>query len=188
MIRQTIFFVLLFSIIGCNSSKNLSLDNKLQLVLDESKSTFDSCTNFTYIGNSITKEFGELFIEYINLDSSCKWNGLSRGFFIDLFKSTLKIDSFKLIERKEFNNYEFSTYLVDNKYFMNIIYIYTVYEDYFIIDYNGIYSEKLIKEFDEKYINLYLNKPRFFSNYKNSLVRMNILNSYFSRQKERFER
>ena len=188
MIRQTIFFMLIFLIIGCNSTKNLNLDNKSELVLDEKSNTFDSCTNFSYIGSSTTKEFGQLFIEYINLDSSCKWNGLSRGFFVDLFKSTLKIDSFKLIERKDFKNYEFSTYLVDEKYFMNIIYIYTVYEDYFIIDYNGIYSNKLIKQFDENYINLYLNKPRFFSNYKNSLVRMNILNSYFSRQKERFER
>lgn len=188
MIKQAIFLMFIFLIIGCNSTKNLNLDNKLQLVLNEKNSTFDSCTNFSYIGKSTTKEFGQVFVEYINLNSNCKWNGLSRGFFTDLFKSTLKIDSFKLIERKEFKNYEFSTYLVDEKYFMNIIYIYTVYEDYFIIDYNGIYSDRLIKEFDEAYINLYLNKPRFFTNYKNSLVRMNMLNSYFSKEREYFER
>ena len=70
---------------------------------------------------------------------------------------------------------------------MNIIYIYTVYEDYFIIDYNGIYSDRLIKEFDEAYINLYLNKPRFLLIIKNSLVRMNMLNSYFSKEREYFE-
>lgn len=185
MIRQIFFFIFIFFIIACNSTKSLNINNKLEL--DNKIVTYDSCTNFTYIGNSKTELYGNIFIEYINLNSSCKWNGLSRGFFVDLFKSTLKIESLKLIERKEFKNYEFSTYLINDKYFTNIIYIYTVSEDYFIIDYNGIYTTELINQFDKNYINIYLDKPRFFSNYNNSLVRMNFFNSYFSRQRERFE-
>ena len=155
---------------------------------NQKKSTFDSCTNFSYISNINDKDFGVLFSEYINLDSSCSWNGLQRGYFEDLFKTTLKFKSFKILERKDFNNYEFTTYLIDNKYYMNLIYKYSIYEDLFIIDYEGKYFAKMINEFDKNYENKYLNKERFSSNYSNSLVKMNFINTYFSMNRETFEK
>ena len=42
----------------------------------------------------------------------------------------------------------------------------------------------MIRLYDKNYINKYTNEPRFNSNYSNSLVRMNILNGYFSKQGE----
>ena len=136
------------------------------------------------ISNLNDREYGSLFSEYINLDNSCSWNGLARGYFEYLFKTTLKLESFKIIERKDFKNYEFTTYLINNEYYMNLIYKYSSTEDIFIIDYDGKYFTKLIKDFDVNYENIYLNKERFSSNYSNSLVRMNIFNSYFSRNQE----
>ena len=109
---------------------------------------------------------------------------MSRGFFDDLFKSTLKIKKIKNIERIEYKNYEFSTYIIDDKYYMNLIYSYSVYEDFFIIDYEGKLFDEMIRLYDKNYINKYTNEPRFNSNYSNSLVRMNILNGYFSKQGE----
>ena len=72
----------------------------------------------------------------------------------------------------------------NEEYYMNLIYKYSSTEDIFIIDYDGKYFTKLIKDFDVNYENIYLNKKRFSSNYSNSLVRMNIFNSYFSRNQE----
>ena len=68
---------------------------------------------------------------------------------------------------------------------MNLVYSYTVYEDWFIIDYDGKFTQNLMQKFNIKYKEEYLNKERFFSNYSNSLVRMNFINSYFSKERER---
>ena len=57
----------------------------------------------------------------------------------------------------------------------------------FIIDYDGKYFDEKIKEFDKNYQNKFLDKPRFNSNYSNSLVRMNTLNRYFSADRSGFE-
>ncbi|MDZ7818443.1 MAG: hypothetical protein U5K55_07440 [Aliarcobacter sp.] len=179
------FFLIVLGFLfnACSLSNNFN--EKLELIINnDKKNTFDSCANFSYISNINDKNYGVLFSEYINLDSSCYWNGLQRGYFEYLFKTTLKIKSFKIIERKDFYNYEFTTYLIDDKYYMNLIYKYSTYEDMFIIDYDGKYFTKLIKEFDKNYENMYLNKERFSSNYSNSLVKMNFINAYFSKQKE----
>lgn len=187
MLKYFIFMLIVFGLNGCISTQNLGLDNNLKLENEKKISTFDSCTNFSYISQSTNNKYDKLFIEYINLDNFCKWNGLQRGYFVDLFKSTIKAKSFRLIERIEHNNSEYNTYLIDEKYYVNIIYKYTVFEDLFIIDYAGIYTTEQIQSFDKSYNNLYLDKPRFSSNYSNSLVRMNFLNSYFTRESEGYE-
>ena len=181
---KIIFIIALsFFIVGCNYANNFN--EKIELITtNQKRSTYDSCTNFSYISNLNDREYGSLFSEYINLDNSCSWNGLARGYFEYLFKTTLKLESFKIIERKDFKNYEFTTYLINNEYYMNLIYKYSSTEDIFIIDYDGKYFTKLIKDFDVNYENIYLNKKRFSSNYSNSLVRINIFNSYFSRNQE----
>ena len=180
-----LIYILLVGIFinGCTYVNNFN--EKVELVSKgEKRSTFDSCANFSYISKINDEEYGEIFSEYINLDHSCIWTGLARGYFEYLFKTTLKLESFKIVQRVDFKNYEFTTYLIDNKYYMNLIYKYSTYEDLFIIDYDGKYFTKLIKDFDPSYENLYLNEKRFLSNYSNSLVKMNFINSYFSRQRE----
>ena len=182
------FIFLLFIIFffnGCNFPKNESLENNYPFVNQKKMFTFDSCTNFSYVSNVENNIDGKLFIEYINLDNNCKWNGFQRGYFEYLFKSTLKIKNMNVIERIDYKNYEFTTYIIDNKYYLNLVYSYTVYEDWFIIDYDGRYTQNLMQKFNIKYKEKYLDKDRFFSNYSNSLVRMNFINSYFSKESEK---
>lgn len=185
--KMIIYLSSLLLLVGCSSLSNNFIDNIGNLKNNKKIYTHDSCTNFSYISQNQEEKYGKLFYEYINLDRSCHWNGMQRGFFDDLFKSTLKLNSVKVIERKEYKNYEFSTYLIDNKYYMNLVYKYSVYEDLFIIDYDGKYFDQEIRKFDINYINRFLNEPRFDSNYLNSLVRMNILNRYFSISRSDFE-
>ena len=180
-------YILLVGILisGCTYTNNFN--EKVELIdQGEKKNTFDSCADFSYISKIKHKEYGNIFSEYINLNTSCSWNGLSRGYFEYLFKTTLKLKSFKIVQRIDYQNYEFTTYLIDDTYYMNLIYKYSTYEDLFIIDYDGKYFTKLIKDFDASYENIYLNEKRFSSNYSNSLVKMNFINSYFSRQRENF--
>ena len=175
--------IILFSLISiyfcaCSTSFNGLEIDKLK---GKKEITIDYCTVDSYISKSETKEYGTIFTEYIDLDTSCSWNGLSRGFFEDLFKDSVDVKSMKVIERVDYGNQEFTTYLIDNKYYMNLIYEFSAFEDKFIIDYKGEYFTKLIKEKDVKYENKYLYKPRFISNYKESLVDKNMLNNYFGR-------
>ena len=179
------FFIIILSLFinGCTLANNFN--DKVELITNnQKKSTFDSCTNFSYISNINDKNFGVLFSEYINLDSSCSWNGFQRGNFEYLFKSTLKLKSMKVVERVDYDNYEFTTYIIDDKYYVDLIYKYSTYEDLFILDYEGKYYSSLRKKFDKAYTNTYVDKLRFKSDYSKSLVNMNFINSYFSRERE----
>ena len=101
---------------------------------------------------------------------------------------TIKAKSYKVVEKKEFENIEISTYLVDELYYVNIINKYKVFEDKLMIDYSGVYSTDLIRNYDKSYENLYLNKPRLDTDYFNSLVRFNFFYSYFSKDSSDFGR
>lgn len=181
MRKSLLSFVLVFLFFGCSSNYYTFDINDVGL---KKNYTFDSCTNSSYISNFNNEKYGNLFIEYINLDSSCNWNGFQRGYFEYLFKTTIKLDSIKLVEVVDFKNFELLTYLVDNKYYFNLIYNFTVNEDIFIIDYEGKYFDEKIKKLIPSYVNDYLNKPRFVSQYNNSLVKMNFINAYFSKDNE----
>ncbi|XQC05910.1 hypothetical protein ACOAJ8_02000 [Arcobacter cryaerophilus gv. pseudocryaerophilus] len=113
---------------------------------------------------------------------------MARGYFVSLFMDTIKSKSYKVVEKKEFENIEISTYLVDELYYVNIINKYKVFEDKLMIDYSGVYSTDLIRNYDKSYENLYLNKPRLDADYFNSLVRFNFFYSYFSKDSSDFGR
>ena len=182
--KNIIYLALVLLLCGCSSLENNSIEKIENFGNNKKIYTHDSCTNFSYISQNQEEKYGKLFYEYINLDSNCSWNGMSRGFFDDLFKSTLKLKNIKALERIDYGNYEFSTYIIDDKYYMNLIYSYSVTEDYFIIDYDGKLFDEMIRKYDKNYVNKFLKEPRFNSNYSNSLVRMNILNGYFSKRSE----
>lgn len=185
MLKYLLFLPIIFILSGCAiKSKPSILDGT---VLNNNEVwTYDTCTNFSYISQSDDMRYGKLFIEYINLDSTCKWNGMARGFFVTLFMDTIKARTYKLVERLDFENIEVSTYLVDDTFYVNIINQYRIYEDILIIDYRGLYTTELIKKYNPNYTNAYLQSPRLDTNYSNSLVRMNFLYSYFSRSRESF--
>ncbi len=185
MFRSFIICFVIFIFTGCvQSYKNNFLKNNKIFEKEKLIYTFDSCSNNSYILNTKNEKYGKLFVEYINLDTNCRWNGFERGYFEYLFKETLKIKKIKAIERLDFENYEISTYLIDNKYYLNLIYIYGVNENTFILDQEGILSRELINKFDKNYKNKYFDKIRYTFNYKKSLVNLNMINYYFNKEIE----
>ncbi|QNM87823.1 hypothetical protein [Aliarcobacter cryaerophilus] len=180
-------YIILLSLFftSCSVKSNLFQDEFTNI---KKQNTYDRCANFSYISLSDDIKYGKIFTEYISLDSSCKWNGMARGYFVSLFMDTIKAKSYKVVEKKEFENIEISTYLVDELYYVNIINKYKVFEDKLMIDYSGVYSTDLIRNYDKSYENLYLNKPRLDTDYFNSLVRFNFFYSYFSKDSSDFGR
>ena len=180
MTKILFLVALIFMLNSCVSSRNHIIETKFS---DFNKiNTYDSCTNFSYISSIDDVKYQKMFIEYISLDSSCKWNGLARGFFVNLFKDSLKVSSFELVQREEFSNTEISTYIIDKKYYVDIINQYGVFDDTLIIDYSGIYTNELLNQNGKT--NLYLQNLRLDTNYSNSLVKWNFVNSYFTRERE----
>lgn len=180
----TIFILIFFTSCARYSNHDLHLNNELKIAKTQQTITSTRCTNESFIANLNDKKYGKLFVEHISLDSNCHWNGFQRGYFEYLYKSTLQLKSFELISRVEYDSYEISTYIINEEYYLNLIYDTGISSDTFIIDYNGILSEKLIRNFEPNYKNKYINKKRFAANYSNSLVRMNLINSYFTREEE----
>ncbi len=173
---------IIFMLNSCISSKNALINNNLSNFHKEN--TFDYCSKFSYIANVDDDKYKKLFIEYINLDSSCRWNGLASGFFISLFKDELKANSFEIVQKFDFKNIEIHTYIIDKKYYVDIVNEYGVFDDRFTIDYSGIYTDEILNKNGN--INKYKNYPRLEFNYNKSLVRFNFINNYFSKDSDSF--
>lgn len=180
MFKFIYIVLIVFFFSACSSSKFNSVNNYIDLSKEKKQYTNARCSNNSYIINSTSLEYGNIFIENINLDNSCLWNGFSRSYFDDLFKEKIKVKSIQAIERIDFENFEFSTYLINDKYIMNLIFSFSSNQSTFTIDYNGVLFTKMIKSFDKNYVNKYLERPRFSSSYNSSLVNRNIIERYFS--------
>jgi len=180
-----LFFIVLMTLFftACISKSVNSLhsvENYIDLSKLEKQNTIDRCTYSSYILNTSNVEYGDIFIEEVNLNNNCQWNGFQRSFFDDLFKEKTAVKTMVALERLDFPSYEFSTYLINNKYVMNLIYEFSMNGNKFIVDYKGKLFSKMIKQFDISYKNKYLDKPRFSSNYNSSLVNQNIIKNYFN--------
>ena len=98
MAKILFLIALIFMLNSCVSSRNHIFETKFN---DFNKiNTYDSCTNFSYISSINDLRYQKMFIEYISLDSSCKWNGLARGIFVSLFKDSQKASSLELVQRE----------------------------------------------------------------------------------------
>lgn len=175
-----IFIAFFFN--ACSSSNYNSISNYIDIKKEKKRFTNDSCAFNSYIINSKTSEYGDIFIEHMSLNSTCQWNGFSRSYFDNLFKEKNSIKNMIAVERVDYENFEFSTYLIDDKYIMNLILDFSNLESTFIVDYKGILFTKMIKKFDKDYVNKYLEKAKFTSNYNSSLVNQNIFKNYFEEE------
>lgn len=178
-----IFVLLFFS--SCSSIKSFDVQDEISLNKKEFTYSLSGCINNSYIAKNYDPRYGKLFIEEIVLNPNCNWNGLSRGYFENLFKRTMNFESMKVIERFNYASFEFTTYLINDEYHINLIFYYGVNSDTFILDYKGLYFEQKVKVYDPNYINKSKNEKRFRLDYDNSLVKMDIVNNYF--EKERLE-
>ncbi|WP_072682582.1 hypothetical protein [Arcobacter sp. LA11] len=133
-------------------------------------------------------QYGQLFIEYIYLGFRCHWNGLPTSFFETNLRYELKIDTLETVEEFDIGTYNFKTYRIDNDTHLSMIYMFGGSTDRFILDYEGKFYTKLLKSFKPDYQNNTAFQKRFKGKYNDSLVRKNLINHYFSEERERFER
>ena len=144
----------------------------------------DSCVNDAYTLYSQDSEFGRIGIENINLHSSCSWLGLDQSIYEYFIKKELKLNSFYALERVKINNYEFVTYSINDEYVINMIYIYSVSQSTFILDYKGVLFNTLIKKLKPDFENKYSHHPRYNSVLNTSIVNENAFSHYFKKEFE----
>ncbi|MDN5068506.1 hypothetical protein [Aliarcobacter butzleri] len=134
-----------------------------------------------YIIDAYTLSANEIYLEYIHTDIDVSWNGQALSFFISLLKDNIKAKNFDLVEKEEFSHYEFLTYKVDNSYFLNVIYIYEVSKEVFIVDKKAELYKKLLKNFKKDYVYRFEKDSNNIPKIENlSLVKNNAMNSYFA--------
>lgn len=133
----------------------------------------------SYVLDAYTLSNDDIYVEYIHTDTDVSWNGLAIGYFINLLKTNLKIKEMELLEKKEFSHYEFLTYKIDDSYILNIIYIYEVNKEIFIVDKKSNLYTELLKNFEKSYTYKY-SKNKTKLNFNISLVRNNAIFNYFS--------
>src|SRR5574344_2475790 len=110
MLRFIYICIVFIFLVSCGTKSNLI---QSEFENEKKQNSYDACANFSYISLSNDIKYKKIFTEYINLDSSCKWNGLARGFFVSLIKEDLNAKSFDLVERFDYKNVEISTYIID---------------------------------------------------------------------------
>ncbi len=140
----------------------------------ETKTRHDS-----YILEAYTLKSENLFVEYVNVDHDVNWNGLASSLFLGLFKEKLPITSMHIVEKKEFENYEFITYKINDDFTLNFIYIYELHKDIFIIEKNADLYINLLKSFNKDYIYKFDTKQELEFDINLSIVKENALNGYF---------
>lgn len=143
----------------------------------EMKTRYDS-----YILEAYTLKADNIYIEYIHTQNDVSWNAQALSSFKDLLKDKIKAKSMDLLEKKEFGHYEFFVYKIDYNFVLNLIYIYEINKEIFILDTDGQLYEDLLKNFDKTYVYKFDKKPIVFTDLNLSLVRSNAIKNYFSLQ------
>lgn len=179
--------VLLFS--GCSSMIYSYNHNNSEIKFNIEKEEFltKKLSNTEYIYTSdpcVIESYllvnSSLFIEHINLDSNCTWNGSSDSFFESLFKEKLKLKSLEALERVNIEKYTFSVLKINNTHRLHTITIWGATLDTFIIDYEGRLFKELSRHLGVTYKNTFDDLPLFKTQYKQSLVQHNTLKNYFN--------
>ena len=182
------FFKSLFKTIKKLSRPYFSLEeNELKFKIDsdtffkfpvlnmETKTRYDS-----YILEAYTLKANNIHVEYIHTDNDVSWNGQAFSFFKDLLKENIKAKSMDLLEKKEFRHYEFLVYKINGQYVLNLIYIYEINKEVFIVDTKGELYENLLKNFDKTYVYQFEKNQIDFMDLNLSLVKNNAMKSYFN--------
>jgi hypothetical protein len=137
-----------------------------------------------YVLDAYTMTANGLYLEYIHTDSDVSWNGQALSFFINLLKHDLKIKSIDLLEKKEFNHYEFLTYKINDNYILNVIYIYEMNKDVFIIDFKSELYENLLRNFQKDYKYEFEKNKNLSLSLNTSIVKNNAIYGYFRTSSE----
>ncbi len=194
--KKFILVLISFFLVACNNVEDNSSfsfkQNNIKFKVASNEILFFTLNNFIYepranqyLQEGYTlkvkdKEF-DFFLEYIHLSTQSKWNGEARSFYEDFFKEKLKLRSFKLLNRFEVKNYEFSTYLVNENEIIQLIYIWDVYKDTFIFDRSGTLFNNLATRLNKEYKDNFKEYKRTTLEFPYSLIVQNRVNSYFNK-------
>ena len=197
MKKYTVFIILIYAVLlsGCASSTYSLKDEEIlfndpvtnnkiiTLKLDNKNIRYNStfCSTNNYTIKQDFNDFGNLFLEYIQLDLNCEWNGLSRGYYKSFFKEKSKIDTMKLVKRFDIKNYEFSQYKLDDKYLINLIFIWSADESTFILDSKGKFTATLLEKLSSK-IKLPIGDKNIDLEFNDSLAKENWIRGYFKKE------
>ena len=172
IILLTLFTSFLF--VGCTMKNSVYTINNNVLTLGKNKDSkvsinftnpqvqrnISTCVLDSYTLLDRNSEYGNIFIESIDLENSCDWTGSAIGFFESSLRRKLKVSLF-LVEDIDYSNYNFRTYRVNGDSYLNVIYIYNSGQDKFILDYYGRLYDKVIKSFEPNFQNQYFAKKDF---------------------------
>lgn len=133
-----------------------------------------------YVFEAYTLKTPEIFLEYVQLDDDTFWQGDALGLYEDFLKEQCKFQSFKVLEKKTFKNYEFRIYEVDEEFTIHLIYIWEVNKDIFILDNNTELYKLLLSNFNKAYMYKFEDKQTMNFDFNSSIVKQNAFNNYFS--------
>lgn len=183
---RKIFDVLSKNIINLSRPVFTFEDNTLKFKLDSQHYyTFDlnnyetKTRHDSYVLEAYTIKSENLFVEYVNVDHDVTWNALSSSLFINLFKEKFPINSMHIVEKKEFENYEFITYKINDDFTLNFIFINELHKDIFIIEKNADLYTNLLKSFIKDYTYTFDIKQELEFDINISIVKENALHGYF---------
>lgn len=132
-----------------------------------------------YVLEAFTLTAKKLYLEYIHTDMDVSWNGQAFSFFISLLKRDIRAKTMDLLEKKEFNHYDLMVYKIDNSYILNLIYIYELDKEIFIVDLKGNLYEGLLKNFEKDYKYEFERNKKLNLTLNTSVVRNNAIQGYF---------
>ncbi|MGA1933395.1 hypothetical protein ACH5BF_11885 [Arcobacter sp. YIC-464] len=161
-------------------------DNKLIFKIDsdnfytyeidnyETKTRHDS-----YVLDAYTLKTDAVFLEHIHIDNDVQWEGLPSSIYISFLKDSLRIKQMDVLEKIEFDGFDFITYKIDNHFILNFIYIYEINKDTFILDVKSELYTNLLKKFDSSYTYKFEQNSDETLSLDLSIVKQNGIYGYF---------
>lgn len=140
----------------------------------ETKTRHDS-----YVLDAYTLKTDEIFLEHIHVDNDVDWEGLPSSVYTSFLKEQLKFKNMEVLEKFEYDGFDFITYKIDNHFILNFIYIYEINKDTFILDVKSNLYTNLLKSFDSSYEYSYEKNSEEGLSLDISLVKQNAIYGYF---------
>ena len=120
-----------------------------------------------------------VFMEYIRLRQAATWSGHPKSLYHNLIKEKLSLKSLDILNKQEYNNYEFITYQVNKKEILYLIYVWQPNTNVFIFDKKGNIFKALLAKFNPIYVNEWENEPTYQLSFNYGLIRENTFKRHF---------
>lgn len=174
-------------------------DKTIQILLDTShekyftlqfdslveKDVFDPSIYKSVVLNATSQALGQVYIEYIQIDSLYQWNASAGSCFETFLKKELHSEKLHYQNSYETNHCKFTKYLFNDQGEIGLIWINLVNEDLFIVDTKGKLYNDLLKIYDVKKDDYFIVMNESFSyelSIESSLTQSNFLENYISKE------